>query len=118
GALGLLVVGGAASGPALARAQYDAATNMTDRYAALAAAVSGWTADAEALLGNFRIMYTADPLVLDQWLALNAVAPEQSVVQRLTAILGDPSFPRNNPNRLRALMVSFGINNPSQFARA
>ena len=44
--------------------------------------------------------------------------PEQNVVQRLTAILGDPSFPRNNPNRLRALMVSFGINNPSQFARA
>ena len=116
--LALLVNGRSANGPALARTQYDAATNMTDRYAALAAAVSGWTADAEALLGNFRIMYTADPLVLDKWLALNAVAPEQNVVQRLTAILGDPSFPRNNPNRLRALMVSFGINNPSQFARA
>jgi aminopeptidase N len=117
GALALLVNGGGANGPSLARAQYDSATNMTDRYAALSAAVTGWTADAEALLGNFRTMYTADPLVLDKWLALNAIAPEANVVQRLGAILSDPGFPRNNPNRLRALMMSFGISNPSQFAR-
>jgi aminopeptidase N len=118
GALSLLVNGGSANGPRLAREQYDGATNMTDRYAALSASVTGWTADAEALLGNFRIMYTADPLVLDKWLALNAIAPDANVVQRLGAILGDPGFPRNNPNRLRALMASFGLGNPAQFARA
>ncbi len=28
------------------------------------------------------------------------------------------TFPRNNPNRLRALVGSFGMNNPTQFARA
>ena len=63
-------------------------------------------------------MYTADPLVLDKWLALNAVAPEPGVVDRVRAILADPSFPKNNPNRLRALVGNFGLGNPSQFARA
>jgi aminopeptidase N len=118
GALRLLTLGGRPLGAKLAREQYEAAGNMTDRYAALAAVVGAWTADAEALLGNFRTLYTADPLVLDKWLVLNAVSPEDGVVTRLSAILADPSFPRNNPNRLRALVGNFGINNPTQFARA
>src|SRR3569833_183650 len=80
-ALSLLVVGGSALGPRLAREQYDTATNMTDRYAALASSVVGWTADAEALLGNFRTMYTVDPLVLDKWLTLNAIIPNADVVK-------------------------------------
>jgi aminopeptidase N len=118
GALTLMVMGKTANGAALARDQYQAATNMTDRYAALAAVVAGWTADAEALLGNFRTLYTADPLVLDKWLALNAVAPDAEVVTRLGAIIADPAFPLGNPNRVRALMGSFAMGNPAQFARA
>jgi len=117
-ALTLLVIGGSATGAKLAREQYDGAANMTDRYAALSAVVAGWTADAEALLGNFRTMYTADPLVLDKWLSLNAMAPDAGVVARLGAILADPSFPRNNPNRLRALVGVFAAANAVQFARA
>ncbi len=117
-ALSMLTVGGRSAGAELARRQYHNAANMTDRFAALAAVVSAWTNDAEALLGNFRTMYTADPLVLDKWLMLNAISPEPGVVERLRAILADPTFPRNNPNRLRALMASFGLNNPAQFARS
>ena len=117
GALGLLVIGGTARGARLAREQYETATNMTDRFAALANVVAGWTADAEALLGNFRTMFTADPLVLDKWLALNAIAPDDGVVDRVRAILANPDFPKNNPNRLRALVGSFAAGNAVQFAR-
>ena len=116
-ALSFLVAGRRPQGAELARAQYDSATNMTDRYAALATVVAGWTRDAEAMLGNFRTMYTADPLVLDKWLVLNAIAPDDGVVARIGAILADPSFPRSNPNRLRALVGSFAMSNPVQFAR-
>ena len=35
----------------------------------------------------------------------------------MRAILADPGFPRNNPNRLRSLVGSFAAN-PTQFARA
>ena len=117
-ALGLLVTGGTAEGARLAREQYDGATNMTDRFAALAAAVAGWTADAEAMLGHFRTMYTADPLVLDKWLALSAQVRTDGVIGRVKAILADPAFPANNPNRLRSLVGSFAMNNATQFARS
>ncbi|MEO7222052.1 MAG: aminopeptidase N [Devosia sp.] len=118
GALAILTIGGRTIGPKLAREQYESATNMTDRYSALGAVVAAWTPDAEALLGNFRTMFTADPLILDKWLALNGISPEAGVVSRLQAILADPTFPRNNPNRLRSLVGSFGLSNPAEFARA
>ena len=117
-ALSLLVNGGAAGADKLAREQYERALNMTDRIAALSAVVHAWTADAQALLGDFRTMYTADPLVLDKWLALNAAAPDDGVVDRMRAILAAPDFPQNNPNRLRALTATFGMSNPTQFARS
>jgi aminopeptidase N len=117
-ALTLLVVGGTANGARLARAQYDSATNMTDRFIALAAAVAGGTTDAEAMLGHFRTMYTADPLVFDKWLALSASIRNDDVIDRVRAILADPTFPANNPNRLRSLVGSFAMGNATQFARA
>jgi aminopeptidase N len=117
GALALLVIGGTANGPRLAREQYAQATNMTDRYAALSAAVAGWTDDAKTMLADFRTRCTADPLVFDKWLALNAIAPEPGVVARIEAILADPTFPHNNPNRLRSLVGSFALGNPTQFAQ-
>jgi aminopeptidase N len=117
-ALSLLVAGGATGAEKLAREQYERALNMTDRMSALTTVVQNWTGDAQALLGDFRTMYTADPLVLDKWLALNAVAPDAAVVDRLKAILAAPDFPNSNPNRLRALLATFGMSNPTQFARA
>ena len=116
-ALGYLVHGGGETGAALAAEQYHAAGNMTDRYAALAAAVAAWTPQAAGLLGDFRTMYTADPLVFDKWLMLNSVPVHDQTIERIRAILADPDFPRNNPNRLRALVFSFAGGNLVQFAR-
>jgi len=91
---------------------------MTDRFAALAISGSAWTEQAPALLGDFRTRFTADPLVLDKWLAVSAATPEAGVLDRIGAILADPSFPRTNPNRLRSLVGTFAMGNPTQFARA
>jgi aminopeptidase N len=116
-ALQLLVRGGAEGGPALAAQQYHNAANMTDRLAGLAAAVHTWTTEAPALLGDFRTMYTADPLIFDKWLSLNAMPTHDATLERIKAVLADPTFPRNNPNRLRALVGTFAMNNQVQFAR-
>lgn len=62
--------------------------------------------------------FTADPLVLDKWLALIAQAAEPGVLGRISAVLAEKDFPRNNPNRLRAPDDDLGMNNPTQFARA
>ncbi len=115
--LRVLVLGGAQGADALAAEQYAHATNMTDRADALEAVVLAWTPDAERLLADFRLHYGNDPLVLDKWLALHARAPDDGVVGRLRAMLADPAFPRNNPNRLRSLVGTFGMSNPAQFAR-
>jgi aminopeptidase N len=117
-ALMLLVAGGTSDGPRLAREQYAAARNMTDRLAALSAVVGPWTDDAPALLADFRTRYGADPLVLDKWLTLNATAPDAGALDRVRAILGEPGFPANNPNRLRALVGAFATANATQFPRA
>jgi aminopeptidase N len=116
-ALAQLVAGGAEGAAKLAREQYERALNMTDRMSALGTIVHAWTADAEPLLADFRDRFTADPLVLDKWLSLNAMAPDAAVIERLKAILAAPDFPKNNPNRLRAVMATFGMSNPTQFAR-
>jgi aminopeptidase N len=116
-ALALLVLGRAEGADKLAREQYERALNMTDRLSALSTVVQSWTADADALLSDFYRQYTADPLVLDKWLSLNALASDEAALSRIKAILASPDFPQNNPNRLRALMATFGMNNPTQFAR-
>jgi aminopeptidase N len=106
-----------AEGPALAAAQYHVARNMTDRFAALAAVGTRWTDEAPALLADFRLHHATNPLVLDKWLSVSARAEDDGVLDRIKAILADPNFPKTNPNRLRSLVGSFAMGNPTQFAR-
>jgi aminopeptidase N len=117
-ALAFLVRGGVGGAAEIAARQYQAATNMSDRFGALAAIAANWTADAPALLADFRTRYGEDPLVFDKWLALSASPADDGALERVRAILAAPDFPRNNPNRLRALVGSFASGNPVQFARA
>ncbi|HEV7276171.1 MAG TPA: aminopeptidase N [Devosiaceae bacterium] len=114
-ALALLTRGG--RGGDLAAAQYQTASNMTDRLAALSAAVETWTPEAQAMLGDFRTMHATDPLVFDKWLTLNTLPDDPATLERVKAILAEPDFPRNNPNRLRALVGSFANGNLMQFTR-
>ena len=116
--LGLLVGSEAFGAALLAAQQYDAATNMTDRLAALSIAATTGTPEAPAMLADFRTRFGGDPLVLDKWLTVTAAAPRDGVIEAMKAILADPGFPKTNPNRLRSLVGTFAMGNPTQFARA
>ncbi len=116
--LSLLVASEAAGASGLAAQQYAQASNMTDRLAALAASASAGTAEAPAMLADFRTRFGGDPLVLDKWLTVTAAAPRDGVIEDMKGILDDPGFPKTNPNRLRALVGTFAMSNPTQFARA
>lgn len=115
--VGLLVASKAPDAAELAARQYAEAQNMTDRLAALAASAGVWTARAPALLEDFREKFGADPLVLDKWLAVTASVPQDGVIERIQAVLAEPDFPKTNPNRLRSLVGTFAMGNPTQFAR-
>src|SRR5690606_37779995 len=89
-----LLVQSSDGGAALAAKQYGEATNMTDRLAALAVIGAQWTPEAPALLADFRTRFAGDPLVFDKWLTVSASAHDDGVIERMRAILADPSFPR------------------------
>ncbi len=90
---------------------------MTDRYLALSMSSPAGPPTPRRLLGNFRTMFTADPLVLDKWLAQSAMVRGDDVIDRIKAILAVPGFPQNNPIPAAGAGGNFGLNNPSQFAR-
>ncbi|MCG6121358.1 MAG: aminopeptidase N [Microvirga sp.] len=118
-ALDLLVAGDAPHATAALEDQYAQADNMTDRLAALAASAGlGATAPRDALFADFRRRYTDEPLVLDKWFALQASMPRPDALARVEALMADPAFSMNNPNRVRSLIGAFAMNNPTQFHRA
>jgi aminopeptidase N len=102
--------------PVLARQQYESANNMTDRLGALRALM--WQPEpgpsAHQVLNDFYEMFEHDPLVVDKWFSLQASAPSTDV-QQIRNLLAHPAFDARNPNRLRALVFQFCINNPIGF---
>ncbi|MBL9060625.1 MAG: aminopeptidase N C-terminal domain-containing protein, partial [Mangrovicoccus sp.] len=86
-----------------AGAQYGAADNMTQQFAALAALVRAGIGD-EAL-EDFRARWQGDRLVMDKWFNLQPLlaAPERAA-RVAAALAGDADFDWKNPNRFRALI--------------
>ncbi|HJE23632.1 MAG TPA: aminopeptidase N [Methylorubrum populi] len=116
-ALDLIAAADPAAGIALAQEQIAAATNMTDRLAALStlALLPGTT--RETALAAFAERYDSEPLVLDKWFAIQATIPEDGTIERIRRLREHPAFAMTNPNRVRALIGSFSLANPTQFNR-
>lgn len=95
----------------LAMQQYHDAHNMTDRFAALQALVNYYD---ESLSGeacvHFYEAWQHDPLVVDKWFGLQACAPSTNV-DTMKSLMLHPAFTLRNPNRARALIFQFCINN-------
>ncbi|KMO44092.1 aminopeptidase N [Methylobacterium tarhaniae] len=116
-ALDLVTAADPETGTALAVAQLDSAVTMTDRLAALAT-VSLVPGEArEAALTRFGEASRHEPLVLDKWFALQAMIPEPGTLDRVRGLMRHPAFSLGNPNRVRSLIASFSLNNPTQFHR-
>ena len=94
----------------LAKAQFDAADNMTDRQGALGVLVSLEAPERQAALDAFYARFHDDPLVLDKWFALQAAAQRPDTVDQVLKLAGHPDFMITNPNRLRSLAGTFGAN--------
>ncbi|MGL4768123.1 MAG: aminopeptidase N [Formosimonas sp.] len=99
-------------------AQYAYSDNMTDRMAALTAAVHYFEEDAVPMLVDFYNTYADEPLVIDKWFAVqvaNSHANKEHMKQTLRTLLAHPAFNQPNPNRLRALVFTFCNANPAHF---
>jgi aminopeptidase N len=109
-ALALLSAGDPVRGASLAKGQFDAADNMTDRQGALAVLASLDRPEREEALAEFYNRYQDDSLVLDKWFALQAAAQRADTIDVVEALAGHPRFSARNPNRWRALVSHFAAN--------
>jgi aminopeptidase N len=109
-ALGYISAADEPQAAALAKAQFDAADNMTDRQGALGVLVSLDEPERETALTEFYDRFRDDPLVIDKWFALQAAAQRPDTIDRVLRLVDHPDFTMGNPNRLRALVGMFGGN--------
>ena len=115
-ALSWLNLAGSEQAKSLAASQYDAASNMTDRMGALRALLLHPQRDerVNSALAHFYERFENDALVVDKWFAIQATAPT-TTLQTVAQLLEHPAFVYRNPNRLRALVFQFCLNNPLGF---
>ena len=109
-ALGYITVAGAADAAATAKRQYDESDNMTDRQGALGVLVNGYSAERDAALDAFYERYRGNALVLDKWFTTQALSTRDDVLDQVEALAKHPDFTLANPNRLRALVAAFSVN--------
>ena len=122
-ALRYLAAAGDRAGLERAEARFAAATNMTERFGALAALVQSTSPARTAALQAFHERHRDDALVLDKWFALQAGAwrwedTMAPTLERVRALLGDPAFSLSNPNKVYALLGTFFRANPGEFHAA
>ena len=103
---------------AMAVAQFDEATGMTDYEAAFASLVDIVCDETEDAIEAFHERWQSEPLVLDKWFRMQAMASTASAFDRVVALFRHPDFTLNNPNRARSLLYAFAAGNPIGFHRA
>ncbi len=97
---------------------YRGADNMTDRMAALRLLVDIDGPERQEALDDFYGRFRDDALVIDKWLALQAVSALPDTLARVTALLRHPSFSLEKPNKVRALVGGFTMSNPLRYHAA
>ena len=109
-ALGLLAAADPASAAQLAAAQFEGADNMTDRQGALVVLAGIEGPQREAALAAFEARFAGDPLVMDKWFSLQAMAPLASNLNLVERLRQRADFAIANPNRVRSLVGGFAVN--------
>ena len=103
---------------AWAQMQYAQAQHMTDRMGALNAMMhfeqGQETKLTQHLLTQFYQTFADNPLVVDKWFALQASSPHTTLAD-IQALMQHPAFTLRNPNRARALVFQFCLNNTQGF---
>jgi aminopeptidase N len=89
---------------------YTDATNMTDRLSALSALTNSQAVERDEALADFYHRYKSDPLVIDKWFSLQATSSRRDTLGSVIALSRHADYSVANPNRVRALVGGFGVN--------
>jgi aminopeptidase N len=99
--------------------RFKDASNMTDRFNALAALVSSGHPLAAQALPRFHAMFKNEALVIDKWFGLQASAPDHggNILPAVRQLMKHADFSLRNPNRARSVISNFCQGNPAAFHR-
>ena len=109
-ALGSIAAAQPAEGAKLAFAQFGAADNMTDRMAALMTLANSDSPERVVALDIFYNRYRGNALVIDKWFSTQALSTRDDTLVAVKELLGHADFAYTNPNRFRALVGAFSVN--------
>jgi len=93
------------------------ASNMTDEQHALLLLAAGSHPDREKALARFYDRWKGDHLVIDTWFAAQALQPLRPALGQIRALTRHPLFSITAPNKVRALIGTFAMQNQVQFHR-
>ncbi|MGB6319721.1 MAG: aminopeptidase N [Litorimonas sp.] len=99
----------------LASNQLDQATNMTDELGALVVLSRLGGQRVEQSMEGFFARWKDKPLVLDKWFSVQAMRHHADGIHAITRLAETPTYERNNPNRVRALVGGFAMGNAKLF---
>jgi aminopeptidase N len=103
---------------ALVLREFDIARNMTDSMAALMCLANSEAPQRDGALARFEQKWRDEALVMDKWFRVQALSRGADTLERVQALAGHPYFDIRNPNRARALLHTFAIENPLHFHAA
>lgn len=109
-ALKYLTFQGSDESLAIAATQYRDSDNMTDTIAALGALAQHRGTQSAAALDAFYDRFKTYPLVLDKWFAIQAISSSPDTLGRVQELTQHDDFTLSNPNRVRALIQTFTMN--------
>ena len=95
---------------ALARRQFDGSDNMTDQFAALSVLANASGEEGNAALAAFYERWQNEALVVDKWLAVQSSSRLPGTLARVERLTAHPAFDIKNPNKVYALIRTFGAN--------
>ena len=107
-----------ATSRALAFLEFRRAENMTDAMAALMCLADSAGAERERALAMFLDKWKDQALVVDKWFHVQATSWLPGTLDRVKALTKHAAFDLRNPNRARALLHAFAMENPLHFHAA
>jgi aminopeptidase N len=117
-ALSYLVSLGDEEALGLCARQASEAQTMTEVQGALAALCETDSPQRQGVLDAFYAKWQDEPLVMDKWFAVQAMAPRADALETVERLTRHPGFSIRNPNKVRALIGAFAQGNPVGFHRA
>jgi len=95
---------------ALAYRQFASADNMTDQFGALSVLANCPGPEGKVALEDFFARWQHEALVVDKWLSVQAASSVADTPRRVEELTRHPAFDLKNPNKVYALLRTFGAN--------